>query len=686
MKKRFLAIFLTAIFLTQGVVPAMGELEEIPAPEEFNIEYEEQDEAFFEDSAPEEENLIFEEPAEELLGAEEETLILEEEDTVLTDDGWAPSDEDLLAEDDFVPEDTDEINVSDSLIEENPVTEPEEAGESLAEAEAEPEALEEISEEADSEEPLEVGSIIASGNCGDGIIWTLDSNGSLTLNGSGYMDNWGWWNDVPWKDHVKSIKRIIFNGSIKSIGDFAFFECSNLTGISFPGSLVSIGRRSFEETGLVSVVFPSSIKSIGEYAFCDCENLKTIGLSGSVEVLKNTFYSCSALEKVSIPEGVKSIEGAFAACVNLKDVTFPSSLKTIGNSAFYACRGMKYITIPDHITRIENDAFSNCSSLIGIKIGNKVSSIGEFAFHLCENLAEVTIPASVKTIEERAFSNCPKLKKIVFLGNAPTFTDGRTYDELEDEWYPSGSHALGYITATAYYPGDNATWTSEVRRDYGGDITWKPYYNNPPLMPPQPRLIAAYNGSKGIGIKFYKAAYATEYVIYRKFNGSWSPIKTIGAKSSELQASGDTLMYTDTTVASNYGKGYIYSVAAKNSTGTSSYDKVGKAIYRLKPPVLAKITNSAAGKATVQWKGVFGKTETNGNYDLQYAEYANGKAGTFKSVIKQPGYKYNVLSTIVSGLKKGKTYVFRIRCSKTNKDRGTFYSEYSKWLSVKITR
>ena len=104
MKKRFLAIILTAIFLTQGVVPAMGELEEIPAPEEFNIEYEEQDEAFFEDSAPEEENLIFEEPAEELLGAEEETLILEEEDTVLTDDGWAPSDEDLLAEDDFVPE------------------------------------------------------------------------------------------------------------------------------------------------------------------------------------------------------------------------------------------------------------------------------------------------------------------------------------------------------------------------------------------------------------------------------------------------------------------------------------------------------------------------------------------------------------------------------------------------------
>ena len=118
----------------------------------------------------------------------------------------------------------------------------------------------------------------------------------------------------------------------------------------------------------------------------------------------------------------------------------------------------------------------------------------------------------------------------------------------------------------------------------------------------------------------------------------------------------------------------------------TSYDTKGAAIYRLTPPALTSITNSAAGNATITWKGVFGRTEINGAYDLQYAEYKDGKAGTFKSVTTLPGYNNLTLSATVNGLKKGSRYVFRIRCSKTNKDRGTYYSEYSPWLSVTITK
>ena len=200
----------------------------------------------------------------------------------------------------------------------------------------------------------------------------------------------------------------------------------------------------------------------------------------------------------------------------------------------------------------------------------------------------------------------------------------------------------------------------------------------------QPVLIAAYNGAKGIGIKFFAVEQAAEYVIYRKFNGVWSYICTVDAEDPDLQINGNQIMYTDTTVARNYGKGYIYSVAAKNGGSFSTYDTKGAAIYRLTPPALIKITNSAAGAAEVTWKGVFGKTETNGNYDLQYAEYKDGKAGEFQSVITRPGYNNQTLSAAVKGLKKGSRYVFRIRCSKTNKDRGTYYSEYSPWLSVTI--
>jgi hypothetical protein len=145
-------------------------------------------------------------------------------------------------------------------------------------------------------------------------------------------------------------------------------------------------------------------------------------------------------------------------------------------------------------------------------------------------------------------------------------------------------------------------------------------------------------------------------------------------------------MYTDTSVAAEYGKGYIYSVAAKREEYITTYDTKGAAIYRLTPPALTKITNSEAGTAVVVWNGVFGNTETNGAYDLQYAEYKDGKTGEFRSVTALPGYGYQTLSTAVSGLTKGSRYVFRIRCSKTNKDRGTYYSEYSRWLSVTINK
>ena len=66
-------------------------------------------------------------------------------------------------------------------------------------------------------------------------------------------------------------------------------------------------------------------------------------------------------------------------------------------------------------------------------------------------------------------------------------------------------------------------------------------------------------------------------------------------------------------------------------------------------------------------------------YEVQYATEANAKAGKWT---KMPQTKKTTLT--VSGLKKGTKYVFRIRCQKTNKDRGTTWSEYSPWGSVTV--
>ena len=677
-KKTVLAVFLSTLIGLHSFVAVMAELED-----EFAIEEIVEEE--FEAAEPSEEIVpdeqIAEDDAFEDVTSESEEILLEESDLIaeeepLLEESVSDSEDPDMLEESFEDQETEayEEDVLSVVPEEEdffiPQAEPEETETALSE--------EEITDELGSEEIPQTGGILANGDCGDDILWALNDDGSLIISGTG--DMWDWINleSVPWDAYREKINKIDFKKSITSIGGWAFKNCKNLTSVTLPGSLTSIGAGAFSNSGLTSLVIPDSVKSIDYYAFDDCSKLKTVVLSGNVEVLKSyTFTDCIALEKVTILYGVKKIEGAFHGCKSLTSVTIPNSVTEMNYGSFSYCSSLQSITIPDSVTSIGDSSFYSCTSLSKAKIGKKVSLIGEYAFKNC-SISEVTLPASLKTIDDDAFSGCTKLKKIRFLGNAPTFTPGVWQDELGlDNYYES--RAFLNVTATAYYPYGDSTWTKNIMKDYGGTITWKPWIG-------QPKLVAAYNGAKGIGIKFVKEVNATEYVIYRKFNGSWSSLRTISAKSSELQASGNTLMYTDTSVASNYGKGYVYSVAAKDGSTVTTYDTKGCAIYRLKPPTLTKAVNSAAGTAIVYWSGVFGKTETNGHYDLQYAEYVNGKAGTFKSVIKLPGYKYNVLKADVKGLKKGKTYVFRIRCSKTNKDRGTFYSEYSPWKTVKITK
>jgi hypothetical protein len=105
-----------------------------------------------------------------------------------------------------------------------------------------------------------------------------------------------------------------------------------------------------------------------------------------------------------------------------------------------------------------------------IKLNSDVSSLSSLS--ACKNLNTITIPSTVEAIGSLAFEGCSKLKEIIFEGNAPLF--GREYDS-EQEKFVGESDAFSGVTATAYYPAGNSTWTEAVMKDYGGNITWIPY-------------------------------------------------------------------------------------------------------------------------------------------------------------------------------------------------------------------
>ncbi|MGN0606416.1 MAG: leucine-rich repeat domain-containing protein, partial [Oscillospiraceae bacterium] len=178
-------------------------------------------------------------------------------------------------------------------------------------------------------------NISASGSCGENCTWSFDeTTGTLTISGSGDMENYNSLSDMPWYSYCENIKSIIIENGVTSIGDNAFYNCSNLTSITISDSVTSIGIMAFGFCrNLISIKIPKSVTSIGGGAFFYCCDLTSITIpDGVTSIGEGAFYNCMSLKSIKIPNGVTSIgKEAFSDCSELTDVYY-SGTETEWNS------------------------------------------------------------------------------------------------------------------------------------------------------------------------------------------------------------------------------------------------------------------------------------------------------------------------------------------------------------------
>ena len=145
-----------------------------------------------------------------------------------------------------------------------------------------------------------------SGTCGDNLTWTyVEATQTLTISGSGDMynyytaDNGNGNKQRPWGINLLlSFKTIIFESGVTSIGNNAFYLCSNLTSINISNSVTSIGENSFANcSSLTSITIPNSITAIGKSAFKNCYRLNTINSLNPIPPTceSSTFTSSSSV-------------------------------------------------------------------------------------------------------------------------------------------------------------------------------------------------------------------------------------------------------------------------------------------------------------------------------------------------------------------------------------------------------
>ena len=327
--------------------------------------------------------------------------------------------------------------------------------------------------------------LISSGTCGDNSSgnntqWKLTKAGTLIITvGTGYTEGgiadfaYG---KAPWYQDIydSGIRCLIIGSGIKTIGSYAFADCTDLAEIIVPDGVISIGDGAFQQnSGAKRVVLPPSTVYIGHGALRDCSALTSVSLPDSMSnrLFLDMFEGCTNLKSVDIPDGITDIyEGDLASCPNWTDIyydnwgrvwnrvvsnvrdsipdrmnvhfkdniydsgscgenvtwtlTADGTLTISGTGAmtdytydsrspWYSCRAyIKRVVMQQGVTSIGDHAFWDCSGLTSVTIPDGVTSIGDSAFSGCTALTSVTIPGSVTSIGGGAFSGCTSLTSV----------------------------------------------------------------------------------------------------------------------------------------------------------------------------------------------------------------------------------------------------------------------------------
>jgi len=118
-----------------------------------------------------------------------------------------------------------------------------------------------------TDEKISVEAVL-EGDCGDDCYFTLYSDGTLLIEGTGEMTNYHSTKSAPWFDCRESVYKVVIEEGITKIGNQAFRKCKNLCEVVLPDGLVSIGANAFIScSSLTSICIPASVEDIGSWAF-----------------------------------------------------------------------------------------------------------------------------------------------------------------------------------------------------------------------------------------------------------------------------------------------------------------------------------------------------------------------------------------------------------------------------------
>lgn len=217
-----------------------------------------------------------------------------------------------------------------------------------------------------------------------------------------------------------SLQGISGLNNITELGVACFAGCASLTTIDLPEGLKKIGSQAFKGcVGLSSISIPNTVNSIGSEAFLLCIAITSFSFSNISSVGQSAFKGCNQLKNVELNNNISVIPAeCFSGCVNLENLNNLQLIIRIENNAFENCKSIKAFELQSIIS-IANYAFKDCNAANSVILGDGLQTLGDGIFYNCSNIESLIIPGNVENIGRSVFSGCSALKVL-------TFNDGET--------------------------------------------------------------------------------------------------------------------------------------------------------------------------------------------------------------------------------------------------------------------
>ena len=431
---------------------------------------------------------------------------------------------------------------------------------------------------------------VASGKCGDSAKWTLDAAGTLTISGSGktwdFIDE-DWNANAPWYDASLRlrIKKVVVEKGITYVGTCAFYDCSEMTSVSLP----------------------TTLETMGASVFMDCTSLTSVTIPDGVTFISGDFFrGCTSLKSVTLPDSLRETGGCtFMYCTSLTSVRLPATLLSISWQMFKDCKSLTSLTIPRSVVNVKQDAFSGCTALKNVTYTGTTADWKALTIYSGnEALTRANVRCTGSTV-----LTAPTLTLSVSKKGQPTL-----------KW-SAVSGAAGYQLWCSYDSGDGtgpwyhwltnldkgtASFTDDRELEKGRTYTYKVRaytasgsmgtFSNEVTITYQPKqTLAAPTVTAGLDDQGYPALTwpavpdAARYEVYRAASeyGDFTRLAAVTSNS-----------YTNSAVLTD-GAAYYYKVRALDSDGEAGpFSYVVSVTYTARPALVAggKCGDSASWK------------------------------------------------------------------------------------------